>query len=76
MSEVKRYMVDTAWGMVEIVEEDGPSADGSITIDDLVVHAADYERMEQAYQMMDTWFYDAMTQNQVDIIDAILNGGK
>ena len=36
--------------------------------------AAEAERIEQAYEMMDKWFCDTMTQNQVDIIDAILNG--
>ena len=34
------------------------------------------DRTEQALDMMQKWFSDQMTKNQVGIINVILNGGK
>ena len=50
-NKAQRYMVDLMWGYTNLqaalIEEDGPSEDGSITMDDLVVMAADYDTLLQ-----------------------------
>ena len=54
MSDAPRYMVDTMWGYLKLedalIEQEGPSEDGSITIDDLVVYAADHDTVCKRYE--------------------------
>ena len=64
MSDVKRYWVP------DHLAGGNPAIDRDATE---VVVATAYDAMKEAYEMMDLWFSDSMTQNQVDIIDAILS---